>query len=116
LFLSDLTVPDGTVVTPGASIDKRWSIQNNGTCNWDERYRLRLVTGTGLGLPDEMALYPARSGVQTVVRMQLQAPAEPGTFRSAWQAVNPADQAFGDPIFIEIIVAAAAPADATPTP
>ncbi len=36
-FVADLTVPDGTIVARGALIDKRWQVENNGSCNWDER-------------------------------------------------------------------------------
>ncbi len=39
-YLEDLTLPDGTVVKPGESLDKRWLVENSGTCNWDENYRL----------------------------------------------------------------------------
>ena len=42
-FVADLTVPDGSLLGRGAQVDKRWQVQNTGTCNWDERYRLVLV-------------------------------------------------------------------------
>ena len=42
VFVSDVTIPDGTEVAANASLDKRWEVQNAGTCNWDERYQLRL--------------------------------------------------------------------------
>ncbi|HSF80203.1 MAG TPA: NBR1-Ig-like domain-containing protein [Anaerolineales bacterium] len=104
LFLEDLTVPDGTLVPPGSVIDKRWSVENNGTCNWDERFRLKLVAGSEIGAQVEQALYPARSGTQATIRILYTAPQEPGTYRSAWQAFSPEGQPFGDPIFIEVIV------------
>lgn len=103
-FLSDITIPDGTVVAPNASIDKRWEVENNGSCNWHDRYRLKLIAGEEMGAETEQALLPARSGTKGVIRMQLTAPGEPGTYRSAWQAVNPSGQPFGDPIYIEIVV------------
>lgn len=108
-YLSDLTIPDGTQVIPGAQIDKRWQVENSGACNWDERYRLRLISGDALGAPAEQALYPARGGAQAVIRLLLIAPTEPGTYRSVWQAIDPQGQPFGDPITIEILVAASAP-------
>jgi hypothetical protein len=36
--------------------------------------------------------------------MHLTAPVEPGTFRSAWQARDPAGELFVDPFFIEIVI------------
>jgi hypothetical protein len=79
-------------------------IQNAGTCNWENSYRLNLVAGTEMGVPAEQALFPARSGTEIEIRIVFSAPEEPGVYRSAWQAFNPDGKAFGDPIFIEIIV------------
>jgi len=104
LFLEDLTIPDGTIVTPGASLEKQWKVENNGTCNWDERYRVRLVAGPELGAKIEQALYPARSGTQSTIQIVFTAPEEVGTYRSAWQAYSPDGLPFGDPFFIEIAV------------
>lgn len=103
-YLEDLTIPDSSIVTPGERLDKRWSVENNGSCNWDEGYRLKLTAGPDLGASKEQALYPARSGTQATIRIVFTAPSEPGTYRSAWQAYSPTGQAFGDPIFIEIQV------------
>ena len=105
-FIKDLTIPDGTDVSPESTLDKRWEVENNGGCNWGEGYRLRLIAGPDLGLQKEQALYPARSGGRTVIRMAFKAPSEPGTYRSAWQAFSPQGEAFGDPLFIEIKVTA----------
>ncbi|UCH60252.1 MAG: hypothetical protein JSV61_01920 [Anaerolineales bacterium] len=104
LFLEDLTVPDGSLVLPGAQIDKRWGIENSGTCNWDQGFSLKLVAGPEMGARVKQALYPARSGTRATIRIVFSAPQEPGTYRSAWQAFSPNDQAFGDPIFIEVVV------------
>lgn len=103
-FVEDVTIPDGTVVSPGASIDKQWLVQNNGTCNWDSRYRLRFVGGLEMGATAEQALYPARAGSQATLRIVFTAPGEPGTYTTAWQAIDPNGQPFGDPVFMEIIV------------
>ena len=84
---------------PVRPLDKRWEVENSGTCNWDERYRLQLIAGPEMGAPPEQALYPARSGTQAVIRIVFTAPAEPGTYRSAWQAYNPAGRALWRPIF-----------------
>ncbi|MFZ5818287.1 MAG: NBR1-Ig-like domain-containing protein, partial [Chloroflexota bacterium] len=104
-FLEDLTIPDGSVVSPGASIDKQWLVQNNGSCNWDARYRLKFAGGEPLGATAEQALYPARAAMQTVIRITFTAPTAPGTYKSAWQAFGPDGEAFGDALFMEIVVA-----------
>ena len=103
-FVADLTVPDGTIVARGAVIDKRWQVENNGTCNWDERYRLKEIAGPEMEAVPEQRLYPARSGSEVTIRIQFTAPEEAGTYRSAWQAYDPEDRPFGDPFFIEVVV------------
>jgi hypothetical protein len=108
-YLADITIPDGAIVAPGETIDKQWQVENNGSCNWNERYSLRRISGPPLDAPDEQALYPARSGTQVVIRILLVAPAEPGTYRSAWQAYNPQGEPFGDPIYVEFLVSTAGP-------
>ena len=104
LFLDDLTIPDGTVVDPGQRLDKRWQVQNNGSCSWDVNYSIKLIAGPGMGVPVQQALIPARSGTEAVIRMVYIAPDEPGNYRSAWQAFDPQGLPFGDPFFIDIIV------------
>jgi len=64
IYLEDLTIPDGTIVEPGAELEKIWLVENGGSCNWDDRYRLRLVSGPEMGASPEQALFPARSGSQ----------------------------------------------------
>lgn len=108
-FLRDLSIPDGTHVSPGELLDKRWLVENSGSCNWDVNYRLRWVSGEQMGAPTEQALYPARSGTQATIRILFTAPVESGTYRSAWQAYDPQGQPFGDPFFIEVIVESPTP-------
>jgi hypothetical protein len=105
-YLEDLTIPDGSQVRPGEVLDKRWLVQNNGTCNWNESYRLKLISDPVENVPAEQALYPARSGSQAIIQITFTAPAEEGILRSAWQAYSPEGEAFGDPIYIEVLVVA----------
>ncbi len=106
LWLNDLSIPDGSQVAPGSSLDKQWQVKNSGTCNWDERYTLRLTAGVDMGAASPQLLVPARGGSEAVVQITFTAPAEAGRYRSAWQAYNPDGQPFGDPIYIEIVVTA----------
>ena len=103
-FVDDLTIPDGDFVTYGATIDKQWLVQNSGTCNWDETYRLRHIGGGELGAVEEIMLYPAKSGAQAVIQISFTAPFTDGEYESAWQAFDPFGLAFGDPIYIRVNV------------
>lgn len=103
-FIEDLTIPDGTHVALGAALDKRWSVQNSGTCDWGPDYRLVHQGGSGIEGPSEIALYPARAGAQAVWQASLQAPTLPGEYQSRWQAQAPDGTLFGDEVFIIIVV------------
>jgi hypothetical protein len=103
-FVNDVTIPDNTIVAPGNSLDKQWLVQNSGSCNWDNRYRLRLISGDPLGATTEQALYPARAGAQATLHIIFTAPADSGTYVSEWQAFDPNGLPFGDSFFIKINV------------
>ncbi len=47
-FVADVTYPDGTAVKAGQWIAKVWSIQNTGTCTWDDGFSLQPVTGEAM--------------------------------------------------------------------
>ena len=102
--IQDVTIPDNTVVAPGAILDKQWLVQNSGSCNWDNRYRLRLTSDVPLGASPEQALFPARAGTETVIRILFTAPLVEGEYKSVWQAFDPNGIPFGDPIFIKVVV------------
>ena len=105
-YLSDLTIPDGTFVPYGATIDKQWLVQNIGTCHWNAGYSLRYVGGATLGSPQELALYPAKSSAQAVLQITFTAPFADGEYASTWQAFDSNGLPFGDPIYMNIIVVA----------
>jgi hypothetical protein len=104
LFVDDLTIPDGTLVSPGESLDKRWKVKNIGSCNWDFSYQIALIAGLAMGVPSQQALYPALSGTKVTIQMIFTAPEEVGTYRSAWQAFTADQRPFGDTFYIDIEV------------
>jgi hypothetical protein len=102
--VNDLTIPDGTYISPGASLDKQWDVKNSGTCNWNETYSIRLVSGPDLGATSPQAITPLRAGVEGTLRVIFIAPQKPGNYLSTWQAYDANGQAFGDQFWIEINV------------
>jgi hypothetical protein len=105
IYIEDLTIPDGTVISPGSSVDKQWLVQNNGTCNWDYRYSLHKISGDEIGIELEQALFPARSGSKAVIQVAFTAPLQKGTYSIVWQAYDASGNPFGDPLSILIVVA-----------
>lgn len=103
-FVSDITIPDGTAVSAGSTIDKQWLVNNSGACNWDSSYRLKWIGGDPMGANQEQFLHPARAGRQVTIRILFTAPTAEGTYESAWQAYGSNGIAFGDPIYMKIVV------------
>jgi hypothetical protein len=103
-YIQDLTIPDGSNIAPGQSLDKRWQVTNSGTCNWDARYGLKLITGDAMGVAVLQPLYPARAGTKATLRILFTAPQSAGLYQCQWQAVGPDGQPFGDAFYMEIAV------------
>lgn len=103
-FVEDLTIPDGEHVAPGEEIDKRWSVQNTGSCDWGPGYRLVRISGDAFAGPDEIALYPARAGTDAIWQVLLEAPEFLGEYSSRWQAQAPDGSRFGDDVFVVVVV------------
>ncbi len=103
-FLQDITIPDDTAVSIGSTIDKQWLVKNSGACNWDSTYHLKWIGGDPLGAAQEQVLFPARAGTQATLRILFTAPTVEGTYESAWQAYGPDGSAFGDPIYMKVVV------------
>ena len=76
-FSTDLTIPDDTPVDPGSTLDKRWEVDNSGSCNWSQGYELRLISGDAMGAEPIQALPPARSGTSTTIRDSIYCPEIP---------------------------------------
>src|SRR5512143_478849 len=80
-FVSDVTIPDGTVIKPGEKFTKTWRIYNSGTCNWSTSYKWVFVSGDAMG-GSSLALPAAvTSGSQTDISVVLTAPSTNGTFK-----------------------------------
>jgi hypothetical protein len=86
LFITDVTIPDGTVIAGGESFTKTWQLRNIGSCSWDEEYSLVFIEGDSL---DGLELVPlsleVKPGDDVQLSVLLSAPAESGTYQGAWK-------------------------------
>lgn len=103
-FLEDLTIPDYSIVVPAEILDKRWAVQNSGSCDWNQDYRLVRLGQDAFEGPRFLALYPARAGTSAVWQVRLLAPEEPGSYVSQWQAQSPNGTLFGEVVYILVNV------------
>lgn len=111
VFIKDITIPDGTHLSPGESFTKVWRLRNGGSRTWTKDYDLVFISGERM---TDLRAIPLTasvvSGATIDVRLTLTAPEKPGTFRGRWMLRNKNGGIFGIgtegnmPIFVEIVV------------
>ena len=107
-YVSDVTIPDGTLVGAGSTFVKTWLLQNTGTCAWTTDYSLTFQGGDQMGGLDALVASPVPAGGQSPISVSLKAPAPPGTYTGQWQMKNEQRQPFGDVITVIITVGSTA--------
>lgn len=95
-YVADVTIPDGTIVAPGASFMKRWSVKNTGSCSWNSTYKFVFMDGDVLG-GAYVYNFPGFASPQDTVEIpvQLYAPATTGSFTGYWKIQAPDGTIFG---------------------
>ena len=104
VWVSDVTVPDGTQMTPGQDFVKTWRIKNTGSCTWGTGYTLIYAFGermSGIGEPMTGAVAP---GEEVEVSVRFKAPSNTGEFSSTWRMANASSVPFGQNVFVLIVV------------
>jgi methionine-rich copper-binding protein CopC len=103
-YVSDVTIPDNTLMAPGATFVKTWALQNTGTCTWDSTYKLAFAGGDQMsGAPTNLASSVAPSQ-QIQVSVSLRAPLTAGTYKGYWRMVDGQGNGFGGSVTVIIVV------------
>ena len=111
-FISDITLPDNTVVSPNQSLIKTWRVRNDGSTTWGNGYQLVFQSGDQMQAPSTVALPNAAPGDVVDISVNLTAPSEGGDYRGDWRLRNPQGTYFGDELWVQITV----PDDPDPPP
>lgn len=83
-FITDVTIPDGTVMTPGQAFTKKWRIRNIGSCTWTG-FSLVFDSGDAMGGPASKAISSVGPGQEVDLDVNLIAPATVGNYRGVWR-------------------------------
>ena len=101
VFVSDVTVPDGSVLAPGQTFNKTWRVRNTG-CAWGEGYQLVFSNGEAMTATRVFPL-PSTPNSQTAdVMVAMTAPTTPGNHSGTWRLRNPNGQLFGTMVTVVI--------------
>lgn len=98
--LEDVTLPDESVVDPGAKVDKVWRLSNAGGAEWSGRTLQRITPADSAGAhcitPDEVEIPNTVPGSDAEIHVPVTMPDKPGdSCRVEWKMVN----ADGSPSF-----------------
>ncbi|HJS18343.1 MAG TPA: NBR1-Ig-like domain-containing protein [Anaerolineales bacterium] len=79
VMTEDVTIPDYTQITQGATFTKTWRFLNNGRCNWSG-YTIAFFAGDRMGSADSAQVPPAEAGKTVDVSIELTAPSTDGSY------------------------------------
>lgn len=104
-YIADVTIPDGTFMSPGQDFVKTWRVKNTGSVSWGAGYVLAYagysnqMSGQFIALTEVVL-----PGQEVELSVQFKAPTEAGEYLSAWTMRNPQGVTFPQIIFVKIIV------------
>jgi len=116
-FVSDVSVPDGSVSQPAETFIKIWRMRNEGTTAWPDNTRLAFVGGDKLSSQEAVTVPSAQPGQEIEIAVDMVAPSQPGRYVSYWRLCLPDGSRFGHRVWVDIFVKAPAPTEpVVPTP
>lgn len=86
-FVTDVTIPDGTIMLPGQTFNKKWRLRNISACAWNG-YSLVFDSGEPMNGPATKAIPVVNPGQEIDIDVDLKAPNTPNTYRSYWRLVT----------------------------
>lgn len=113
-FGADITIPDGSLVLPGSTFVKTWSIVNTGTTTWNKNYQLMYIQGQqdAKGALFVKITEDVAPGASTNVSVTFTAPSAVGTYTSYWKMYSANGYSFGEQVSLLYTVSTETP---TPT-
>lgn len=95
-FVTDVTVPDGSVYAPGESFVKTWRLRNSGSCAWVPGYALVFADGNSMNGQAAVNLTTTVNPGDTVdVSVTLTAPRDTGDYTGNWKMRSAQGIVFG---------------------
>ena len=86
-FVKDVSIPDGSQISPGGAFTKTWRLRNAGTCGWSG-YTLIFDSGDAMGSTSPQTIGNVPPGQEVDLSVNFTAPNTAGTYRSYWRIRN----------------------------
>ncbi len=107
-WVTDIGLPDGSVLKPGQAFEKGWLVKNTGVCSWEIGYRLVRVGGNTNFGGDTFVIRTSsevvKPGAVVEISLDLVAPKQPGLYEAIYQMYTNLDVPFGSGLSISIEV------------
>lgn len=104
VYLSDVTIPDGTTLAPGEAFTKTWSLQNAGTCAWTTSYAIAYYSGNSMSGAKTVLSEAVSSGGSINTSVELVAPSSTGSYTGYWRLQNASGVSFSEAVYVQIVV------------
>ncbi|MCL4488223.1 MAG: NBR1-Ig-like domain-containing protein [Chloroflexi bacterium] len=103
-FISDASVPDGSIIMAGQVFTKTWQVRNAGTCIWGEGYTISFVGGQAMTSLPSFAIPRTAAGATADLNVLMTAPSTPGIYEGFWVLKNPGGVALPPDLSVKIQV------------
>jgi len=103
-LVEDVTVPNGTEMEPGDEFTKTWKIENTGTCDWNENFRIQYVGGHLFGSDTTKIRKYVHDGETVMISLKMTAPNGSGVATSSWQIATDSGDSFGQVFTVQIVL------------
>jgi len=114
VYVSDVTIPDNTVVRPGESFTKTWRVQNSGSCAWGAGYKFSLIGGDAMGAQALTLTQTVAPGATYELSVPMTAPSTgSGTLTGTWRMSDAAGAFFGDNLTVVVVLGSSVTSTAT---
>lgn len=107
VYVSDVTIPDGTEVAAGESFTKTWAILNTGTCTWNTDYSIDFYSGNDLDGSATTLTESVAPNETVYISVDMVAPSTTGDYVGYWRMHNASDTDFGASVYVMITVTTA---------
>lgn len=104
-FVSDVSIPDNTAVTPGQTFTKTWKVVNNGSCAWDAGFKFSFTGGDAMG--GATYTLPATVAVNAIVDLSVAMTApnnKTGKVQGNWRMSTAGGTFFGDEVYVIVMI------------
>ena len=108
-YVSDVTIPDNTKVTPGQSFTKTWKVLNSGSCAWEQGFIFNVVGGEAIGGTAVTLNQRVESGRQYEFSVPMVVPTDAtGELKGTWRLSDANGNFFGDGVYVLVDVSGTA--------